>query len=137
MSASSGNSEARREALALALASGLTVKAAAVQARVSLRSAHTYRAEPTFAERVERHRHGVFDRAVGKLARLCGRAASELAKLLRDPDSRVRLGAAKAIFDAGFRGREVVDLGQRMANLLAALEAGEMAKGTTCQSAVN
>jgi hypothetical protein len=100
MRATSGNRGGRREAAALLLAAGRTIKAAAAETRVAERSVRYWLKEEAFRYRVQELRSELFNRAVGALCRLSGRAAAELGKLLRSKDERTRLNAAKAILEA-------------------------------------
>jgi hypothetical protein len=116
-----GNHENRKHALAWELARGATVRAAAKAARVSEKSAHVYRKEPGFPELVRAYRGEIYTRAISRLCGLGGRAAVVLGKLLADDDARIRLGAAKAVLEAAAKGREALDVEERLSQLEAAL----------------
>jgi hypothetical protein len=121
MSASAGNAEGRREALAFNLARGLTVKAAAKKARVALRTAHEWRKIPEFADRVRVLRADLFSDAAGRLAGLNKRAAVQLGKLLKSATEKVALQAAVKILELSSRLWDQTELVKR----LEALEAAE------------
>src|SRR5688572_8750882 len=88
----------RREAAALALATGRTVRDAAEKSGVGLRTLHRWLAEDAdFRRLVTRVRSELFDRAVGRLADGAARAAEALTALLDSQSESVRLQAGKAI----------------------------------------
>lgn len=105
----------RREAVALCLASGCTVRDAAREAGCGERTLHRWLAEdPAFRQRVEALRSQLFSLAVGKLSRLAGRAADTLSELLTAKNESVRLQTAKAILECGPKLRESLELARRM-----------------------
>lgn len=108
--AESGSLSARQEALALALASGLTARDACGRAGVAERTARTWQADPTFSGRVRQLRTDLFSEAVGRLAGQAAAAADALAALLKNKDPKVRLAAAKALLDLGPQLHEHVEL---------------------------
>jgi transposase-like protein len=110
-------SEAKREAVALSLASGQTAKAAAAACGVSERTIGNWLNESSFVQRVDSLRADMVSRAAGRIADDMTRAAKTLRKLLSDPDSRVRLGAARAVLENGVRLREATILEARVAEL--------------------
>jgi hypothetical protein len=103
--------------LALALAAGRDVAEAAAAAGVSERTAYRRLADPAFKRRVAELRAGMVDRASGRLADGMADAAAALRDLLGHPDGRVRLGAARAMLEAGVRVREAAELEARLAAL--------------------
>src|SRR5262245_50000279 len=115
MAAKSGNGSGRREALALALAAGGTVRAGAAKAKVSERTARNWLAEDAFRARVEELRAAMLERTMSTTIKASTRAAATLAKLLESKDDRVKLGAAKALLEQAVRLREAVSLEQRVA----------------------
>jgi hypothetical protein len=117
MPATAGNHEARRRALALGLARGLTVKDAARAARVSERTAYLWRSEPVFASLVKELQGELFALAVAKLAGMNGKAADRLDALLDSDDEKVVLAASKAALELGRSLRETQDLAERIAAL--------------------
>lgn len=113
MSAKSGNG-GKREAAALLLAMGRTIRAAASEAGAAERTLRNWMAEDVFQARVRTLRGEVFGRAVGTLCGVSVRAARTMAKLLKSKDEKVQLAAAKAILEATPRLRELTDLEERL-----------------------
>jgi hypothetical protein len=113
MSAKSGNG-GKREAAALLLAVGRSVRAAASEAGAAERTLRNWMAEDAFQTRVQTLRSEVFGRAVGALCGVSVRAARTLAKLLKSQDEKVQLAAAKAILEATPRLRELTNLERRL-----------------------
>jgi hypothetical protein len=109
-------------ALALALAAGLAVEAAAGQAGVSARTAYRRWADPAFQQRVAELRADMVQRALGKLADGAAAAVDTLRKLLQAKADTVKLGAARSILEQCNKLREAVELEQR----LQALEDGRL-----------
>jgi hypothetical protein len=108
-----GGRKSADEALALALASGLTVEGAAEQAGVSPRTAYRRRADPDFRQRVIEFRAEMVQRALGKLADGAAAAVDTLRKLLKAKSEHVKLGAARAMLELASRLRDTVELEQR------------------------
>jgi len=114
----------RQEAVALLLAGGSSVRAAARRTRVGERTIHRWlREDRAFCDLIFTTRNRLFERALARLSRLGGKAARVLGKLLDDADPRIRLGAAKAILDSGKTLSEFFGLVKRVE----ALEAGQRA----------
>lgn len=82
--------------LALALAQGMTRQAAAEYAGVSPATVYNRLKDPEFVALVEEYGDRLITQALGKLKEGCSDAVDELRMLLKDEDSRVRLGACKA-----------------------------------------
>jgi hypothetical protein len=113
----------QRDAAALAIARGLNVKTAAQETGVGLRTLHRWLAEDqAFRRRVDDLREGLFAQAVGRLSDLTGRAADTLGALLDARDERVRLQAARSVFDAAGHLRQMTEMSSRMAALERQLE---------------
>jgi hypothetical protein len=117
MAAKSGNGSGRREALALVLAAGGTVRAAAAKAKVSERTARNWLAEDAFRARVEQLRAAILERTMSMTIKASTKAAATLARLLDSKDDRVKLGAARAILEQAVVLREKVSVEQRVAAL--------------------
>ena len=117
MSAESGNLGGKKEAAALLLAVGRSVRAVAREAGVSERTIRNWRGEDAFAARVRLLRSEVFARAVGVLCGASTRAAAKLRQLLRSEDEKIALGAARAILEAAPRLREAGELAERVEEL--------------------
>jgi hypothetical protein len=111
------------EALAVALAAGQTVQAAADQAHVAPRTAYRRLADPTFLAGVRRLRAELVERALGHLADGMVEAAGTLRALLAAGSESVRLGAARSILELACRLRENVELEARLDELEARLSA--------------
>ena len=105
------------DALALALASGVTVEEAAKQAGLSVRTAHRRRADPKFALEVGRLRRAALDQSLGLLTAGAVEATATLCALLKDESPTIRLRAAVAVLQACLKLREEVDLEERLAEL--------------------
>jgi hypothetical protein len=100
-------SSGKREAVALAVASGLSLRKAAAQCRVGQRTVMRWHAgDETFRRRIAELRTQLFDRAVGRLCRLGGKSAAVLGKLPDSDSERIRLAAAKEILSAAMTARQ-------------------------------
>jgi hypothetical protein len=110
-------SDPRHELLALGLARGLTVLKAAAKAGVAESTAHLWRKEPAFIERVQALQAELFQQAVGILADSNARAAARLAKLVNSKIERVSLAASRSILELGARLRQDQELELRVAEL--------------------
>jgi hypothetical protein len=104
-------------ALALALASGLTVEAAARQASVAPRTAYRRLADPGFRREVDALRADMVEQALGRLTEGMTAATDTLRALLSARSESVRLAAARSILELGPRLREASELEQRMRDL--------------------
>jgi hypothetical protein len=105
------------EVLALALASGQTVRGAAELAQVSERTARRRWADPMFRRRVTELRAEMVGSAVGKLADAAGMAADRLRELLSAQSEAVALSAARSILELGTRLREATEVEERLSAL--------------------
>ncbi len=109
------------EALALAVASGQTLRDAAAAAGIGERTATRRWADPAFRRRVGELRGDMVGAAAGRMADGMAEAADVLRALLDDGTTpAVRLRAARSMLELGVNLRESVELEGR----LAALEAG-------------
>jgi HEAT repeat protein len=102
------------EALALALATGQTLRAAAEATGIGERTATRRWADPAFRHRVAELRGEMVQRALGCMADGMGEAADKLRQLLTAESESVRLGAARALLELGVKLRESVELEQRL-----------------------
>jgi len=108
----------KRQALALALAEGASVKDAAAACGVGTRTAYRWCAEdPDFRRLVEALRQELFAQACGRLCKSAALAADTLGKLLGARNQKVRLAAAKAVLQAAPKLREATDLSRRLDEL--------------------
>jgi len=105
------------EALAAALASGQTLRAASGAAGVSERTATRRWADPQFRQCVSELRGELVGRALGRLADGMADAADVLRQLLNAKSESVRLSAARALLELGVKLRESVELEQRLQTL--------------------
>jgi hypothetical protein len=105
------------ESLALAVATGQTLRDAAGLAGVAERTATRRWAEPEFRRRVAELRGELVGRALGKLADGMNDAAQTLHKLLKAKSEAVRLGACRGLLELTVKLRESVELEQRVAEL--------------------
>jgi hypothetical protein len=101
----------KREAVALAIASGRSLRQAAEQCGAGERTVKRWHAEdPSFRRRVAELRSEMFDEAVGLLSRLGGKAALVLGLLLDSASEKVRLQAARTVLDQAVRTRDLAEL---------------------------
>lgn len=107
--------------LALAFASGESVKDAARLAGVSERTAYRKLKDERFIQRVNQARTSMIQQAVGRLAKTCAKASEVVEKLLDSKSERIRLQAAKAIMDNIIKLGDAVAYEQRLASLEASL----------------
>lgn len=89
------------EPLAVQVAAGYSIRAAAGVVRCSVQTAYNVSASPDFRQRVAELRSEITTQAVGKLADAASLAVATLRELLdASNDPPVRLNAAKAILAA-------------------------------------
>jgi HEAT repeat protein len=105
------------DALALALASGQTLRDAAQTADVGERTAARRWADPTFRHRVVELRGEMVERSLGRLVDGMCAAADVLRQLLAAASEHVRLAAARSLLELGVKLRESVELEARLAAL--------------------
>ena len=103
-----------QEALALALASGQTIRDAAVAAGLGERTATRRVADPAFRQRVAALRSDMLARAAGQMADGMAEAVTTLRQLLSAKSESVRLAAARSILEIGPRLHESLDLDERL-----------------------
>lgn len=103
------------EALALSVATGSSVKAAAESAGCSARQGYRYSAKPEFRARVSELRAEITSNAVGTLTTGASEAAATLRELLdASQEPSTRLQAAKAILATVGPLSELGELRQRL-----------------------
>jgi hypothetical protein len=85
--------------LALQVAIGRTVAAAARDLEVDPKTAQHWARQPDFKNLVTRHRDSIINRTVGKLVRYSTKAIETMGKLLDSPNESVRLSAARCLMD--------------------------------------
>ena len=102
------------EALALALATGETLRLAADAAGIGERTATRRWADPAFRRRVSELRGDMTGRALGRLADGMSEAADVLRQLLAAESEAVRLRAAVELLQLGVKLREATELEERL-----------------------
>jgi hypothetical protein len=107
----------------MALARGLSVEAAAREAKMSARTAYTYRKSPGFAERVREIHAEMFSAAVGVLAWANRNAAAGLVVLMTSKDERVKHAACRDVLTIGRTMRADEEFEHRLQALEAARKA--------------
>jgi hypothetical protein len=107
----------RQERVALLIAAGRSIKAAALETKCGERTVHGWLEDDRYRSLVAELRHRMLDEAVGALAEATNQAVSTLKKLLDDEHPNVRLRAAMGILDAVVRLREHVELERRITAL--------------------
>ena len=106
------------ELLAVAVAGGQTVKAAAESCSCSERQGYRISATPEFKSRVSAIRAEMTSQAVGELSAAASEAVTTIRELLASTNEPpVRLNAAKAILNALGPMSELGELRERLATL--------------------
>jgi hypothetical protein len=105
------------DALALALASGETLRDAARLASVGERTATRRWADPEFRSRVSELRVEMVARSLGRLVEGMAEGAETLRALLKAESESVRLGAARSLLELTLRVRDHTELEERLRNL--------------------
>jgi hypothetical protein len=106
------------DALAVELAGGKTLRDAATAVGVSERTATRRWADPEFRKLVSRHRSAMANRAVGELSDSMTEASRTLRSLLgTDHKPAIRLAAARSILEFAVKGREAVEMDDRLHTL--------------------
>lgn len=103
--------------LATALAGGASLTDAASLAGVSPRTVRRRLRDPAFRRRLQRLRDNLTSQAIGLLSRHAAKAVDVLAKELDSKNVKHRIGSAKTLLQLLLRGRELVDLQDRVADL--------------------
>jgi hypothetical protein len=109
---------AKQQKVAIRLASGWTMRAAATEAGITYRTVHRWRQEPEFLALIERHRGVLIDRTLNKLAGAASKAVKTLQSCLDSSESdSIRVRSALGILDQLIRIRDVTELERRMAEI--------------------
>ncbi len=112
------NNRDQKAALALALATGRTVRAWAKEHEVPERTAYKWARSPEVRKMVRRIRRRAIDRAVGRLSRYASAAAEQIARLAKGAESEsVKLQAARAVLADLMQVANYADLEDRIAEL--------------------
>jgi hypothetical protein len=114
----------KEERLALLLASGKAIKAAAAEVGIGERTAHTWLGHLHFRTLISELRSRMLDAAVGKLVESTTKAVDTLVCLLSSKRENIRLRAALGIVETMIRIREHVDFEQRILSLETGRENG-------------
>jgi hypothetical protein len=116
-------SQAKIDRLALAVAQGRSVRAAARSIGLSETTARRWASEPDFPRRVDAIREQIISKAVGRLAWLSVKAADRLGKLIADGvEPGLQLMAARAILADLLMVREQTSVAARLAEMEGVLE---------------
>src|SRR5262249_52838733 len=105
------------EVLLLALAGGMTLRAAAAQAGVNERTARRRMADPKFRDRLRRLQAEAVGQASARLTAVMDKAVGKLEALLDAKNEAIVLGAVKVTLEQSVRLREINELEQRLAAL--------------------
>lgn len=106
-----------------ALASGVSVEVAAKMAGISIRTAYRRLSDPAFARRLTEARDELMRQTLAELIDSASEAVATLRGLLKSPDDRVKLNAAKSTLDQLLRLRETLTLNERLVALERAMRA--------------
>lgn len=110
--------KAKLEALALAVASGTSVRAWCKKSGVPRRTAYRWTATAEFKQLVAQLRNEAVGEASNMLVTIASRAVKTLESLLSEPNpATVRLGAARAILSSLIEVNTFSDLDIRLAEL--------------------
>lgn len=123
-----------RELVAVALAGGATVAAAAAGANVGPKTVRTWLKDPGFVSRVDAFRSEAVAAALGKLTDGMADAGQVLRDLLRSNDEDVKHKAAVKIIELGSKLRTDVALADRLAALEAAMRSTDADAGNAAAS---
>ena len=115
----------KSDRLALALAEGENVQAAAEKAGIGRTTAYRRLADPAFRQRIHTLRGGMIGDAVGRMAAGMSEAAGVLRDLLKAESEPIRLAAARALLDVGVKLRQAVDTEDRVTALESRLADGK------------
>jgi hypothetical protein len=107
--------------LALILATGASVSAAAEKLGVARSTVHRKLRMPVFRQLVAELRSELFSSALGRMAENMTHATDALGSLLDANDPGVKLRAAKAVLGLAIRLRDSVDVSDRISELEAEL----------------
>jgi hypothetical protein len=112
------NNRDQKADLALALATGSTVRAWAKARNVPERTAYKWARSPEVKKQVRRIRRRAIDRAVGRLSRHAAAAADQIARLAKAAESEsVQLQAARAVLADLMHVANYAELEDRIAQL--------------------
>ena len=125
-----GSWSPKQEVVALALASGESLRDAAKKTGVGMSTAKTWLTNGAFAGRVQELRAEMTARALGRLVDGMVSAADTLGYLSRKGKSEmVRLSASRSVIELGVKLKDSVELEQRIAVLEANQKTGLRSAG--------
>jgi hypothetical protein len=101
-------------ALALAIASGMSISDAATKAGLGRTTVYRKLEDPDFVRQVCEFRDKLIGVALGRIADNLTRAADTLTGLLDAPEPYIRIRAARALFSMGMRLRDSMDVTARV-----------------------
>lgn len=113
---------ARQEKLLAALVTNPDVQAACKTAGVGRTTAYRWLRDPAFRDALARERGALLTDALSAVKAHVTLAVSQLAKLLRSKDDRLRRMACNDILGHALKVRELEEIEERLAALEAALE---------------
>jgi hypothetical protein len=112
------NNRDQKAALALAIATGRTVRAWAREHEVPERTAYKWARSDEVKDQVRRIRRRAIDRAIGRLSRYASAAAQQIANLAEGATSEaVKLHAARAVLADLMQVANYAELDDRIAAL--------------------
>jgi hypothetical protein len=120
-SAETGPWNARQERVAALLASGSTIRDAAVESGAGERTIHSWLDDPAYRAFVGGLRDHILAETIGRLTRAATRAATVLEGLLEAESEGVRFRAALGLIDTMIKTREHGELSARVSELEAQL----------------
>jgi hypothetical protein len=109
--------KAKDDALALALAQGMTRLEAAKHARMGERTVYTKLQDAAFRTLVSEHRDRIVGQTVGKLTTAGAKATATLVDLLDDDSSAIKLQAARTLLELTVRLGSYSELVDRLTAL--------------------
>ncbi len=112
-----GDGNAADDRLALLLARGATKRHAARECGINVRTVYRRLERPEFRARVEHFRNEMLSQAVGRLTSIARKAVGTLEALLEDPNSTVRLGAARTVLTGLIDVQEHAEMARRLEEL--------------------
>ena len=124
MDKAKASKESQRQQLVLALLEQPTLEKAAAVVGISAVTAWRITKTPEFEREFRQARHDSYSKAVARLQRASGAAASVLLKTMVDPQTppASRVKAAVSVLDIAIRAIERDDLEQRLSALEQAIE---------------
>lgn len=113
------------ERLAVAVAGGQSVRAAALELEIAERSAYRESCKPEFRQRVSEIRTELVTQALGSLAETTTAAASRLSRLVQSDDEAIALRACTVVLDRFSKLNDSIDIRERLEQLEKTLAAKE------------